>query len=294
MSVGVPAYNPYVLTVGAFTDNFTPLDWNDDYLAPFSAAGPTTDGFVKPDVVAPGAHMVSVMNPGAYLAQNHQANQISNHYFSMAGTSQAAAVVSGMAALVIARHPELTPDQVKYRITMTAAPWIDLSSCTPSDPETLSNCSALYSMWQQGAGRVMAPDAVLGDVPDYSANQGMDIWADLTGSVHYEGYAYYDPETQTFRLHGEGYGQWAGGYGQWAGGYGQWAGGYGQWAGGYGQWAGGYGQWAGGYGQWAGGYGQWAGSYGSAEFAEGYVTGMGYGQWAGGYQWIGNWVNFDG
>ncbi len=273
MSVGVPAYNPYALTVGAFTDNFTPLDWNDDTLAPFSAAGPTTDGFVKPDVVAPGAHMVSVMNARTYLAQNHQANQISNQYFSMAGTSQAAAVVSGMAALVIAQHPELTPDQVKYRITMTAAPWIDLSSCTPSDPETLSNCSTLYSMWQQGAGRVMAPDAVLGKVPDYSANQGMDIWADLMGSVHYEGYSYYDPETQTFRLQGEGYGQWAGGYGQWAGGYGQWAGGY---------------------GQWADGYGQWAGGYGGADFAQGYTTGTGYGQWAGSYQWVGNWLNFDG
>jgi serine protease AprX len=329
MNVGVPAYNPYALTVGAFTDNHTPLDWNDDYLAPFSAAGPTMDGFVKPDVVAPGAHMVSVMNPHTYLAENHQANQVSNQYFSMAGTSQAAAVVSGMAALVVAGHPELTPDQVKFRIMVTAAPWIDLTSCTPSDPSTLANCTALYSMWQQGAGRVMAPEAVLGDVPNALANQGMDIWADLAGSLHYEGYSYYDPETQTFRLHGEGYGQWAGGYGQWAGGYGQWAGGYGQWAGGYGQWAGGYGQWAGGYGQWAGGYGQWAdgygqwaggygqwaggygqwaggygqwaggygqwaGSYGSAAFAEGYATGTGYGQWAGGYQWIGNWVNFDG
>ncbi|MDD5370045.1 MAG: S8 family peptidase, partial [Anaerolineaceae bacterium] len=54
MTIGVPGNNPYVITVGAFTDNFTPLDWNDDYITPFSAAGPTLDGFVKPDVVAPG------------------------------------------------------------------------------------------------------------------------------------------------------------------------------------------------------------------------------------------------
>ena len=133
MSVGVPAYNPYVITVGAFTDNYTPNNWNDDYLTPFSAAGPTTDGFVKPDVVAPGAHMVSVMSPDSYLARHHQANQISNHYFSMAGTSQATAVVSGLAALVTARHPELTPDQVKFRLMATAAPWIDPSTCTPDN-----------------------------------------------------------------------------------------------------------------------------------------------------------------
>lgn len=290
MSVGVPAYNPYAITVGAFTDNYTPNDWSDDYLAPFSGAGPTTDGFVKPDVVAPGAHMVSVMSPNAYLARTHQANQISNHYFSMAGTSQSTAVVSGLAALVIANHPEFTPDQVKFRLTATATPWIDLSTCTPDN----TYCNALYSMWQQGAGRVMGPDAVLGDVPAHAANQGMDIWADLAGDMHYEGFSYYDAETQTFRMYGEGYGQWAGGYGQWAGGYGQWAGGYGQWAGGYGQWAGGYGQWAGGYGQWAGGYGQWAGGYG--QWAGGYGQWAGsYGQWAGGYgQWAGGYGQWAG
>ena len=291
MSIGVPGYNPYVITAGAFTDNYTPGDWSDDYITPFSAAGPTTDGFVKPDLVAPGAHMVSTMMPQSYLALNHQANQISNSYFSMAGSSQAAATVSGVAALVLSGNSDLTPDQVKFRLMTTAFPWIDLSTCPadaaqPAAPE-LNSCQALYSMWQQGAGRVAAPDAVLGELPDSSANQGMDIWADLRGDVHYEGYSYYDPETGTFRLRGDGYGQWAGGYGQWAGGYGQWAGGYGQWAGGYGQWAGGYGQWAGGYGQWAGGYGQWAGGYG--QWAGGYGQWAGgYGQWAGGYgQWAG-------
>jgi serine protease AprX len=38
------------------------------------------------------------------------------------GTSQAAAVVSGLAALVVAARPELTPDQVKRVLTRSAAP----------------------------------------------------------------------------------------------------------------------------------------------------------------------------
>src|SRR4029450_11288765 len=59
MTVGVPGNNPYVTPRGAFPDNFTPGNWNDDYIAPFSASGPTLDGFAKPDLVAPGAHMVS-------------------------------------------------------------------------------------------------------------------------------------------------------------------------------------------------------------------------------------------
>jgi len=317
MSIGVPGNNPYVITVGAFTDNYTPNDWGDDYLAPFSAAGPTLDGFVKPDVVAPGAHMVSLMLPNSYIAKNHEANRTSPHYFTMAGTSQAAAVVSGIAALSLSHNPDLSPDQVKYRVMQTAFPWINLDTT-----------EALYSLWQQGSGRVNAPDAVYADVSG-TANNGLDIWADMSGEGHYEGFSYYDEASGEFRLRGEfsdwtgGYGAWAGGYGAWAGGYGAWAGGYGAWAGGYGAWAGGYGAWAGGYGAWAGGYGAWAGGYGA--WAGGYgAWAGGYGAWAGGYgawagsygdptfaerftnwqdefgvwigsiPWTGNWVNFDG
>ena len=280
MTIGVPGNNPYVITVGAFTDNFTPLDWDDDYLTPFSAAGPTLDGFVKPDLLAPGAHIVSTMLPSAFISRNHQANRNSAQYFSMAGTSQAAAVASGVAALTLANNPDLAPDEVKFRLMFTAFPWIDLEST-----------DALYSLWQQGAGRISAPDAVYTEVTG-SANFGMDIEADLAGEAHYEGFSYFDETTGEFRLRGEfsnwagGYGNWAGGYGNWAGGYGNWAGGYGNWAGGYGNWAGGYGNWAGGYGNWAGGYGNWAGGYGN--WAGGYGNWAGgYGNWAGGY---GNWA----
>ena len=269
MTIGTPGNNPYVITVGAFTDKYTPSNWSDDYIASFSAAGPTLDGFVKPDVVAPGAHIVSTMLPNSYLARNHQANKAANQYFSMAGTSQSAAVVSGIAALVIARNPNLTPDQVKYRITTTAFPWIDLGTT-----------NSLYSMWQQGAGRVNAPDAVFAAIQG-RANSGLDIAADLAGQRHYEGFSYYDETTGGFGLRGDfsnwagGYGTWSGGYGTWSGGYGTWSGGYGTWSGGYGTWSGGYGTWSGGYGTWSGGSAPWAGSYGTAAFASRFAGGAG-------------------
>ena len=280
MTVGVPGYNPYVITVGAFTDNFTPLDWGDDYIAPFSASGPTLDGFIKPDLVAPGAHIVSLMMPNAILAKNHTTERIGSKYFSMAGTSQATAVVSGIAALILANQPALTPDQVKYHLTQTAFPWID--------PESTA---ALYSIWQQGAGRVNAPDAVNSDI-DGRANRGLNIRADLDGSLHYEGYTYYDETSEKFRLRGDfsgwdgnywawdgGYGIWSGGYGIWSGGYGIWSGGYGIWSGRYGIWSGGYDTWEGGYGIWSGGYGIWSGGYG--------IWSGGYGIWSGNEPWTG-------
>ena len=281
LSIGVPGNNPYVVTVGAFTDDYTPYDWNDDYIAPFSAAGPTLDGFVKPDVVAPGGHMVSTMLPGSYLVRQHEANKVDQFYFSMAGTSQSAAVVSGVAALVIAAHPELTPDQVKYRLMVTAFPWVDLETT-----------NAVYSMWQQGAGRLSAPDAVFAEL-EGEANAGMDLAADLAGNVHYEGYSYFDEETGEFRLRGDfsewtgGYGNWSGGYGNWSGGYGNWSGGYGNWSGGYGNWSGGYGNWSGGYGNWSGGYGNWSGGYGNWSGGYGNWSG-GYGNWSGGVTWTGS------
>lgn len=254
MTIGVPGNNPYAITVGAFTDNYTPLDWNDDYITPFSAAGPTLDGFVKPDVVAPGAHMVSTMMPYSYVAQKHQANRVGVNYFSMAGTSQAAAVVSGISALMLSQHPELTPNQVKYRLMYTALPWVDTTST-----------EALYSVWQQGAGRVNAPDAVSAEITG-EANVGMDINADLAGTTHYEGYSYYDETTGKYRLRGDftdwdgNYWSWDGGFGAWSGGFGAWSGGFGAWSGGFGAWSGGFGAWSGGFGAWSGGFGAWSGS----------------------------------
>ncbi|MCB8965297.1 MAG: S8 family serine peptidase [Ardenticatenaceae bacterium] len=56
LTIAAPGNDPYVITVGSFTDNYTVDDASDDYLTPFSGAGPTETGFVKPDVVAPGAH----------------------------------------------------------------------------------------------------------------------------------------------------------------------------------------------------------------------------------------------
>lgn len=268
MTIGVPGNNPYVITVGAFTDSYTPYDWNDDYLAPFSAAGPTLDGFAKPDVVAPGAHMVSTMQNSAVLATTYAANRVGTQYFSMAGTSQAAAVVSGIAALTLSYNPNLTPDQVKYRILVTAFPWVDTNTT-----------EALYSIWQQGAGRVNAPDAVTADISG-AANVGMDIAADLAGTAHYEGFSYYDETTGLFRLRGD-FNEWNGGYWAWNGGFGTWSGGFGTWSGGFGTWSGGFGTWSGGFGTWSGGFGTWSGSepwagslYADPVFVQNFLNGV--------------------
>ncbi len=281
MTISVPGNTPYVITVGAYTDAYTPGDWNDDYLADFSSAGPTLDGFVKPELVAPGAHIVSTMMPGSYIARNHDASWVDNQYFSMAGTSQAAAVVSGVTALVLGQHPQLTPDQVKYRLMITALPWVNQDQ---SD--------VVYSVWQQGFGRVNAYDAVFASGVDGSANQGLDLQADLNGTQHFEGYSYYDDKTGTFRLHGyedmtSVFGYWDGGFEAWTGKFGTWAGKFGTWAGKFGTWAGGFDTWSGKFGTWAGGFNAWSDKFGTWAGKFGTWAGK-FGTWAGGYgTWAG-------
>lgn len=275
MTVSVPGNNPYVITVGAFTDAYTPKDWTDDYLAEFSSAGPTQDAFIKPDLIAPGAHMMGMMPRNSTIAKEHEANQIGNtKYFEMSGTSQAAAVVTGIVALMYEQNPDLTPDQVKYRLMITSMPMIE------ADTE-LELAKANYSVFQQGAGRVNPPDAVLAtEGVDGSANTGMDILKDLNDEEHYQGFAYYDEETGTYGVTGventdDGYSVWDGGFGIWSGGFGIWSGGFGIWSGGFGIWSGGFGIWSGGFGIWSGGFGIWSGGFG--------IWSGGFGIWSGNY-----------
>jgi serine protease AprX len=249
MTIGVPGNNPYVISVGAFTDNYTPLVADDDYIPPFSAAGPTLDGFVKPDIIAPGAHMISTMQSNTWLADNHATYKVGGHHFSMAGTSQATGVVSGIAALMLAQDPSLTPDQIKYRLMRTAQVW--------TDPAT---GDAPYSIWQQGMGRVSALDAVVTTTQEV-ANYGMDLQLDIDDDTGgYEGFTTWDEALEAFVLQDDDPTTWPGGFTTWAGGFTTWAGGFTTWAGGFTTWAGGFTTWAGGFTTWAGGYTTWGDS----------------------------------
>jgi len=283
MSVGVPGNTPYVITVGAFTDSRTPLDYGDDYMPPFSAAGPTLDAFVKPDVIAPGAHVESLMRTNSYLSREYPDRRLNGNYFEMSGTSMSTAAVSGIVALMLSKNPSLTPDQVKFRLMQTARP--QFAGATGE---------AAYSIWQQGAGRVWAADAVYADLAG-SANQGMDIAADLAGTVHYQGWTTFDAETGEFKLIGGGFQSWADGYTTWSGGYQSWADGYQSWADGATNWSSGFTSWADGFTSWADGYTSWADGFtswadGFTSWADGFTSWAdmcllddGYTSWADGF-----------
>jgi serine protease AprX len=116
-----PANDPWVITAGALDDQgtFTRLD---DVLAPWSSHGLTQDGVRKPELLAPGARLVSTLAPGSDFADLCSACITDNgRYFRAGGTSMSAAVVSGAAALLIEEHPGWTPAQVKGALTSRLA-----------------------------------------------------------------------------------------------------------------------------------------------------------------------------
>jgi serine protease AprX len=118
-----PADDPYVLAVGAADSNDRIDGWSGDHatVASFSAGG---SGVRGPDLLAPGTSLVSSRDPGSYIDSNNPQGRVSgdtsNRLFRGSGTSQAAAVVSGAASLLLQAFPTLTPDQVKYALVSSA------------------------------------------------------------------------------------------------------------------------------------------------------------------------------
>jgi serine protease AprX len=174
MTIGVPGNVPYIITVGAMTDDYTAFNYNDDKVASFSASGPTPEGFVKPDVIAPGGHISGLMSFDSQIVSEHPEYHDGGRYFEMSGTSQAAAVVSGVVALLLTDNPSLTPDQVKCRL---------MDSAYSADNE---DGSKRYSVFQQGAGLVSAYYAIESDAEN-CANNNLDIAKDLGDEEHFSG-----------------------------------------------------------------------------------------------------------
>jgi subtilisin family serine protease len=103
-SITDPGNADQVITVGA-THRYRPHMYGVSY---FSSRGPTGDGRVKPDLVAPGEKIAAPIPNEGYGVKD--------------GTSMAAPHVSGAAALLMARHNELVgrPARVKQILCSTA------------------------------------------------------------------------------------------------------------------------------------------------------------------------------
>jgi serine protease AprX len=107
-----PAISPYVIATAALNGRNV-----RDGIPAWSSGG---NGERDPDLVAPGASILSLRVPGSTLDQAYPEAVVDDRFMKGSGTSQAAAVMSGGIALLLEAAPWLTPDQVKYVLTNNA------------------------------------------------------------------------------------------------------------------------------------------------------------------------------
>jgi serine protease AprX len=123
-SVSSPGLDPTLLTAGALDENGTGRR-DDDVVADYSSRGSAAlnssgQGVAKPDLVAPGSHLVSLRAPRSVVDTGNPGSRIGTSYFRGSGTSMSTALVSGAVADLLSARPNLTPDQVKALLTSSA------------------------------------------------------------------------------------------------------------------------------------------------------------------------------
>ena len=117
-----PGNDPFVISAGASDTNGTGWTSTDDTAAPWSAFGYTLDGFAKPDLGAPGRQLVGPVPSTSTMPLERPDRVTAPGYMWMSGTSFSAPVVSGAAALILAKNPNWTPDKVKGALMLSARP----------------------------------------------------------------------------------------------------------------------------------------------------------------------------
>ncbi len=162
-----PANDPFIITVGA-TDEKGSSKRQDDSTTSFTASGTTLAGYKKPEVLAPGVDIISVLSDGSDWIFEHPDHVVMDgEYFRLSGTSMAAPMVACAAVLLLQAEPNLTPDQVKYRLihsagTVGSSPYLDVYTAltTPSTetanqgvvPHMLLAKMALIAYWSSDNG----------------------------------------------------------------------------------------------------------------------------------------------
>ena len=123
------------------------LFYNPDFVTHFSSRGPVSPFYIKPEIVAPGAYINTTQNNAGYNFTS--------------GTSFAAPHVSGAAALLLQKNPDLHHHEIKSLLLTTVEPVSDAYGQE-------------FSLHEAGAGRLDIENAygakLIIEPPNFIAN----------------------------------------------------------------------------------------------------------------------------
>lgn len=149
-NVGLPGSLSAAVTVGALNGRASYVNYEDKTIdswgkqtlvgtiAGFSSVGPTKNGLMKPDVVAPGVNIISAGNSycqntfGQNMVTKTTFNEREYPWLAMSGTSMATPCVAGIVALWLQADPTLTPDRIKKVLKKTCKP-IEVDGLSPNN-----------------------------------------------------------------------------------------------------------------------------------------------------------------
>lgn len=116
-SITSPGISKKAITVGSSDDSESVTIWGSSQKN-FSGRGPTLECVIKPDIVAPGANIVSCLSPTAYIDSSNTEGVkiVDQNYLQLSGTSMSTPIVTGAIALLLQKYPSLTPNDVKYML----------------------------------------------------------------------------------------------------------------------------------------------------------------------------------
>jgi serine protease AprX len=113
-----PAFNPTIIAVGGYDTKGT-ASTADDVIGSYSAST-AVQNERKPDVIAVGSRLQGLRVPNSFIDSRNPQGLLGSRFFRGSGTSQAVAVTSGAAALLLQKYPSMSPDQVKQTMRFRA------------------------------------------------------------------------------------------------------------------------------------------------------------------------------
>ncbi len=151
--ITVGSYTAKNFYVGIFGDTFNDRNYSSiGQITPFSSRGPTADGRIKPDILAPGMDVAAAIYLQQYpgwawnrLVSFEPFKNDSFAYGVFSGTSMASPQVAGVVALMLQANPALTPAQIIHILKQTAI----IDAATGNVPNT-----------NAGNGKINAYEAV--------------------------------------------------------------------------------------------------------------------------------------